>query len=212
MRRVTRDAMRDGAFGVASALIYPPGNYAGTHELSEIAKAMAPYHGVYISHIRSEGDSCSRRSTRRSRSDARAACPSRSITSRPRARTRGRRRREMVHKIDSARARRAGCGRDDVSVHRVGERTLGVRPAVGGGEREAARQSEESGDARADHQPRRWTRRRTSPCTARSRGRVRSWSSDCCRRRRSRSTRGGASTRSRRTCTSRGARRWRTSC
>ena len=57
MRRVTRDAMRDGAFGVASALIYPPGNYAGTNELSEIAKAMAPYHGVYISHIRSEGDS-----------------------------------------------------------------------------------------------------------------------------------------------------------
>ncbi len=57
MRRVMRNAMRDGAFGVASALIYPPGNYAGTHELSEIAKAMAPYHGVYISHIRSEGDS-----------------------------------------------------------------------------------------------------------------------------------------------------------
>jgi N-acyl-D-amino-acid deacylase len=57
MRRVARDAMRDGAFGVASALIYPPGTYAGTHELSEIAKAMAPYHGVYISHIRSEGDS-----------------------------------------------------------------------------------------------------------------------------------------------------------
>ena len=57
MRRVTRDAMRDGAFGVASALIYPPGNYAGTAELSEIAKAMAPYHGVYITHIRSEGDS-----------------------------------------------------------------------------------------------------------------------------------------------------------
>ncbi|HEV7704696.1 MAG TPA: D-aminoacylase [Gemmatimonadaceae bacterium] len=57
MRRVTRDAMRDGAFGVASALIYPPGTYAGTHELGEIAKAMAPYHGVYISHIRSEGDS-----------------------------------------------------------------------------------------------------------------------------------------------------------
>ncbi len=57
MRRMTRDAMRDGAFGVASALIYPPGSYAGTHELTEIAKAMAPYHGVYISHIRSEGDS-----------------------------------------------------------------------------------------------------------------------------------------------------------
>jgi N-acyl-D-amino-acid deacylase len=57
MRRVTRDAMRDGAFGVASALIYPPGSYAGTPELTEIAKAMAPYHGLYISHVRSEGDS-----------------------------------------------------------------------------------------------------------------------------------------------------------
>ena len=80
MRRVTRDAMKDGAFGVASALIYPPGNYAGTHELIEMAKAMAPYHGVYISHIDRRATACSRRSTRRSRSDARAAFPSRSIT------------------------------------------------------------------------------------------------------------------------------------
>jgi dihydroorotase/N-acyl-D-amino-acid deacylase len=57
MRRVTREAMEDGAFGVASALIYPPGNFASTEELVEIAKAMAPYGGVYITHMRSEGDS-----------------------------------------------------------------------------------------------------------------------------------------------------------
>jgi len=57
MRRVVRDAMQDGAFGIASALIYPPGSYATTGELIEMAKAMAPYHGVYISHIRSEEDS-----------------------------------------------------------------------------------------------------------------------------------------------------------
>ena len=56
MRTVVRQAMRDGAFGVASALIYPPGNYAGTEELIEEAKAMAPYGGVYITHMRSEGD------------------------------------------------------------------------------------------------------------------------------------------------------------
>jgi len=56
MRMVVRQAMRDGAFGVASALIYPPGNYAGTEELIEEAKAMAPYGGVYITHMRSEGD------------------------------------------------------------------------------------------------------------------------------------------------------------
>ena len=56
MRTVVRQAMRDGAFGVASALIYPPGNYASTEELIEQAKTMAPYGGVYITHMRSEGD------------------------------------------------------------------------------------------------------------------------------------------------------------
>jgi hypothetical protein len=48
--------MEDGAFGLGSALIYPPGNYAGTEELVEIAKAMAPYGGIYITHMRSEAD------------------------------------------------------------------------------------------------------------------------------------------------------------
>ena len=57
MRAVVRNAMRDGAFGISSALIYPPGSYAGTAELIEMAKAMAPYHGGYITHMRSEDDS-----------------------------------------------------------------------------------------------------------------------------------------------------------
>ncbi len=56
MRRVVRDAMSDGALGVASALIYPPGSYASTEELIEEARAMAPFGGVYITHMRSEGD------------------------------------------------------------------------------------------------------------------------------------------------------------
>jgi len=54
MRAVVRNAMADGAFGISSALIYPPGSYAGTEELIEIAKAMAPFHGTYITHMRSE--------------------------------------------------------------------------------------------------------------------------------------------------------------
>lgn len=57
MRRVVADAMRDGAFGVSSALIYPPGSFAGTAELIAQAKAMAPFHGTYITHMRSEDDS-----------------------------------------------------------------------------------------------------------------------------------------------------------
>ena len=57
MRAVVRNAMRDGAFGISTALIYPPGAYATTRELVEMAKAMAPFHGTYITHIRSEDDS-----------------------------------------------------------------------------------------------------------------------------------------------------------
>ena len=56
MRHVMRNAMEDGAFGLASALIYPPGNFASTDELIEVARAMAPYGGVYITHMRSEAD------------------------------------------------------------------------------------------------------------------------------------------------------------
>lgn len=56
MRAVVRRAMEDGAFGFATALIYPPGNFATTDELAEMAKAMAPFGGVYITHMRSEAD------------------------------------------------------------------------------------------------------------------------------------------------------------
>ena len=56
MRAVVRRVMEDGAFGIGSALIYPPGNYAGTDELIEMAKAMSPYGGIYITHMRSEAD------------------------------------------------------------------------------------------------------------------------------------------------------------
>jgi len=56
MRGLVRQAMEDGAFGVASALIYAPGTYAATDELIELSKAAAPYGGMYISHMRSEGN------------------------------------------------------------------------------------------------------------------------------------------------------------
>ncbi|GBD33303.1 D-aminoacylase [bacterium HR33] len=56
MKALVRRAMEDGAFGLASALIYPPGNFASTEELVELARAMAPYGGVYITHMRSEAD------------------------------------------------------------------------------------------------------------------------------------------------------------
>jgi N-acyl-D-amino-acid deacylase len=56
MQRLVRNAMEDGAFGIASALIYPPGSFATTEELIAMSKAMALYGGVYITHLRSEAD------------------------------------------------------------------------------------------------------------------------------------------------------------
>ncbi len=56
MQDLVREAMRDGALGVSSALIYAPGNFADTAELIALAGVAGEYGGLYISHIRSEGD------------------------------------------------------------------------------------------------------------------------------------------------------------
>src|SRR5205085_9773385 len=56
MRRVMAEAMEDGAFGVSYALIYPPDTYTSTGELVEVAKVAGHYGGIYVTHIRSEGD------------------------------------------------------------------------------------------------------------------------------------------------------------
>jgi len=55
MRDLVRQAMKEGALGVASALIYPPGSFAKTEELIALAKAAGEYDGMYISHLRNEG-------------------------------------------------------------------------------------------------------------------------------------------------------------
>ncbi|GAB3518836.1 N-acyl-D-amino-acid deacylase family protein [Emticicia fontis] len=56
MRQQVRKAMQEGAMGVGSSLIYVPGTYANTYELTELAKVASEYGGMYISHIRSEGN------------------------------------------------------------------------------------------------------------------------------------------------------------
>lgn len=56
MKTVVRFAMEEGALGVASSLIYPPAFYAKTEELIELCRAACPYGGMYISHLRSEGN------------------------------------------------------------------------------------------------------------------------------------------------------------
>jgi N-acyl-D-amino-acid deacylase len=56
MQELVRQAMREGAMGVASALIYAPGTYAQTDELVALSRAAAEFDGMYISHLRSEAN------------------------------------------------------------------------------------------------------------------------------------------------------------
>jgi dihydroorotase/N-acyl-D-amino-acid deacylase len=57
MKQLVAQAMKDGALGISTALIYPPGHYAKTDELIELAKVAAQYGGIYGTHMRSEGTS-----------------------------------------------------------------------------------------------------------------------------------------------------------
>jgi len=55
MKGLVAEAMQEGAFGISTALIYPPGHYAKTEELIALAKVASKYGGIYGSHMRSEG-------------------------------------------------------------------------------------------------------------------------------------------------------------
>ena len=54
MEQMVERAMEDGAFGLASALIYMPGSFASTEELIALAKVAGAHRGIYVSHIRGE--------------------------------------------------------------------------------------------------------------------------------------------------------------
>jgi N-acyl-D-amino-acid deacylase len=56
MRGLVRAAMEDGALGLGSSLIYAPAFYASTDELIALAEVVGEYDGMYISHMRSEGN------------------------------------------------------------------------------------------------------------------------------------------------------------
>lgn len=57
MESIVEQAMKEGAVGLSTGLIYIPGTYSKTEEVVRLAKAAAKYHGVYARHMRDEGDS-----------------------------------------------------------------------------------------------------------------------------------------------------------
>ncbi|HYG00833.1 MAG TPA: D-aminoacylase [Chryseosolibacter sp.] len=56
MKRLVENAMLDGAMGLGSSLGYTPASFASTEELIELCKVVSKYDGMYITHLRSEGD------------------------------------------------------------------------------------------------------------------------------------------------------------
>jgi len=56
MRRLLDEAMQQGALGMSTGLIYPPCVYAETKELTELCKVVAAHRGVFVAHMRNEGD------------------------------------------------------------------------------------------------------------------------------------------------------------
>lgn len=57
MENIIEKAMKEGAVGLSTGLIYIPGTYTKTPEIVGLAKVAAKYHGVYATHMRDEGDS-----------------------------------------------------------------------------------------------------------------------------------------------------------
>lgn len=55
MKALVAEAMRDGAFGLSSALLVPPNTYITTEQLIELSRVVKEYGGIYSTHIRSEG-------------------------------------------------------------------------------------------------------------------------------------------------------------
>lgn len=56
MRKLTREAMEDGALGLSTGLVYMPGEYTSKEEVAELCKVIKPYGGVYCTHMRTESD------------------------------------------------------------------------------------------------------------------------------------------------------------
>jgi N-acyl-D-amino-acid deacylase len=55
MKAMVTQAMEEGALGLSTGLIYLPGTFARTEELIEVTRAIAPFGGIYASHMRNEG-------------------------------------------------------------------------------------------------------------------------------------------------------------
>ncbi|HSE65755.1 MAG TPA: D-aminoacylase [Gemmatimonadales bacterium] len=104
MRALVKQAMEEGAFGIGSSLIYAPAFYASTDELVELCKVAAPYGGMYISHMRSEGNRLLEAVDELIQISARAGIPAEIYHLKAAGNANWPKMDEVIQKVDSARA------------------------------------------------------------------------------------------------------------
>jgi N-acyl-D-amino-acid deacylase len=153
MKALVEQAMRSGAVGIATALIYPPDSFQSTHDLIELAKVAAKFDGIYASHMRDESADLLRGDRRVHRNRRAGRHPGRDLSLQGRVcaglgQARAASRRAHRKRASSWREHRRGhvslrSGRDGTRHHRA---ELGVRA----GRPQGHRAPEEPESARAD--------------------------------------------------------------
>ena len=151
MKSLVRDAMKDGAVGVSTALQYPPAPYAKTEELIALAGEAANFGGIYSTHMRNEGDSVLQAIDEALRIGREAHIPVEIWHIKVAGKNNWGRMPEVVAKITAARAAGDDVTRRHLRLYRLVQRFLGIHPAVGARwrNRKACRPPEGPGHARA---------------------------------------------------------------
>ncbi len=112
MRALVRQAMREGAVGVSTALQYAPAPYAKTEELIALASETAPFGGIYATHMRSEGDAIDEALDETIRIGREAHLPVENWHLKAAGRSNWGRMPEIVERIERARAEGVDVGAD----------------------------------------------------------------------------------------------------
>ena len=157
MRALVREAMVQGAMGVSTSLEYAPAPYAGTDELIALASEAAPYGGIYATHMRSEGDGMVAALDETFRIAREAHIPAEIWHLKVAGKKNWGQMPDVIKRIDAARAERSRHHRRYLCLHRLVQRHVRIRAAVGARRRQrqdggAAQGSRDARPHRQGHQ------------------------------------------------------------
>ena len=138
MQGLVRDAMRDGAVGLSTALQYAPAPYAKTDELIALASVAGQYGGIYATHMRSEGDAVLESIDEAARIGREAHIPVEIWHLKAAGKANWGKMPQIVARIEAARASRRGYQRQYLRLYRVVQHLFGFHSAVGARRRRCA--------------------------------------------------------------------------